>query len=212
MKTLFIEAKKRHFENTELDFSCIPQKVGLLYTIQFEQIAKKIKTELEKQGKKVILGGQITGCNFSSALKIEKNIDCFLLISSGKFHPLSLALNVNKPIYIIINNKLEKIDSQHIKKKRKAAISKFLLADKIGIIISTKPRQFKLKKAILLKNKLKEKKVFLFISDTIDKKELENFQIDAWLNTACPGLIFDISNMINLSEYKNLNKSIEKLK
>jgi len=214
MKTLFIEAKKKNFEEVG-EISVPYAKIGLFYTIQFKNLFDKIKLKLEKEGKKAVIGkgilqdGQILGCNVESALSIEKKVDCFLLISSGRWHALSLSLFTDKPVYIMSEGRTSLVSKEEIdslKKRRKGAISKFLLSDKIGIIASTKPGQNKLKEALIIKKELekKGKKAFLFISETINLKELENFKIDSWINTACPGLIFDFPGMINLSEYKQL--------
>jgi len=217
MKTLFIEAEKKHFEKINPSiFLNLPEKIGLLYTIQYKPLFEKIKEILKNQGKKVFIGkgalnkGQIIGCNVQSALSIQDNVDCFVLVSSGKFHAFSLALQLGKPIYIIRGAKIEQLEREEvelIRKKRKAAVSKFLLSNKIGIIVSTKPGQCNMQKALEIKEKLsKEKKAFLFISDTISPKELENFKIDFWINTACPGIAFDVQNMLNLSDYLTIEK------
>jgi len=210
MKTLFIEAKNKNLPEIS-GLSGLPDKIGLLYTVQYRQLFEKIKADLENNGKRVFVGkssltdGQIIGCNIKSALAIEGKVDCFLLVSSGKFHALSLAMNTGLPIYIIGAGKIEQIpekDIEILKKKRKAAISKFLAADKIGIIVSTKQGQNNLKVALDIKKKIKSS--FIFISDTINIRELENFKIDSWLNTACPGIAFDASNIINLSDYQKI--------
>jgi len=218
MKTLFIEAEKKHFEKINPSILLnLPEKIGLLYTVQYKPLFEKVREILENQGKKVFIGkgalneGQIIGCNVQSALSIQDNVDCFVLISSGKFHAFSLALQIEKPIYIIRGGKIEQLEREEtelIRKKRKAAVSKFLLSEKIGIIVSTKSGQCSMQKALELKENLsKEKKVFLFISDTINPKELENFKIDFWINTACPGIAFDVPNMINLSDYQKIHRN-----
>jgi diphthamide biosynthesis enzyme Dph1/Dph2-like protein len=67
-------------------------------------------------------------------------------------------------------------------------------------LVSTKPGQENLKKAIAIKNKLKNKDSYLFIGDEIDTKQLENFpNIQSWINTACPRLDFD-SSVINMGD------------
>ncbi len=76
---------------------------------------------------------------------------------------------------------------------------RFLNAEKVGILISTKPGQENLKKALSLRTKLKDKKSYLFINNNIDLKEFENFGIDSWVNTACPRLDFD-SSVINIDD------------
>ena len=75
----------------------------------------------------------------------------------------------------------------------------FLKADKIGILVSTKPGQENLKKAEMLKKKLnkKGKEVYVFVCDDIDVNQFENFNIQSWVNTACPGLAKDNSKIIN---------------
>jgi len=215
MKTLFIEAKKKSADTIYMDNIMCYKNIGLFYTVQFKPLFEKIKKQLESKGKKVFSGksslyeGQIIGCNTSAPVSVEKKVECFVLLTSGKFHALSLSLNVNSPIYTISNKKLERIPEIEInllKQKRKAAVSKFILADNIGIIVSIKHGQNNMLKALEIKNKLKKKNVFIFIAETIDKKELENFKIDSWINTACPGLMFDIPNMINLSEYNSLKR------
>jgi 2-(3-amino-3-carboxypropyl)histidine synthase len=215
MKILHLEAQKKHVQDIDPRlFKILPEKIGLLYTVQYRALFEKIKKELEKQKKKVIIGkalldgGQITGCNTESATAVEDKIDCFVLVSSGFFHAISLALSVSKPIYIIREGRIEQFEKEEIeqlRKKRKAAVSKFLLADKIGIIVSTKHGQNNLKKAIEIQKKIK-KESFIFIAETINLKEMENFKIDSWINTACPGLAYDYPNILNLNEYANIEK------
>ena len=176
MKSMFIEAKKKS-PDIKLDFSVLPERVGLLYTIQYKELFEKIRKELEKTrkvviGKSLLAEGQVLGCRPESALAIENKIDCFFLVSSGRFHAMSLALRTGVPIYIIGERGIEFIQHEEIdilRKKRKAAISKFIFAERVGIIVSTKPGQQNLKEAIELKNKIK-KKSFIFITSLLYEK------------------------------------------
>ena len=82
---------------------------------------------------------------------------------------------------------------------------RFLSADNIGILVSTKPGQNSYKKAIEIKEKLeaKGKKCFVFVFDTLDSNEMENFPfIDFWVNTACPRITDDKDkkNVIGMNE------------
>ena len=78
---------------------------------------------------------------------------------------------------------------------------KYLNADKVGILISTKPGQQNLKKAIEFKKHLKNKTSYLFIANNINPNEFENFGILSWVNTACPKLDFDLP-IINIRDLK----------
>jgi len=128
------------------------------------------------------------------------------LIGSGKFHAFNLALNGNI-LYILEGLKIAKLDEKEVEKikaKRKAALSRFYSAEKIGILVSTKPGQENLEEAIKLKGQLtkKGKKTFVFLADNINLEELENYPIDSWVNTSCQALTFD-SRIVNSQEIGN---------
>lgn len=203
MKTMFVEARKKVSLNLEkADFSRLPEKIGLLATIQYIHLLPSVRKYLEKTGKNVYLSrgkttgydGQVLGCDVNAAEKIRNKVDAFLFIGSSSFHT-SPILYLNKPVFAFNpeNNALIKIDSKEtdrLKAAKKAALMKFYSADKIGIIVSTKPGQYNLEMALEMKKKLekKGKEAFIFVCDTIDINELENFDCGAWLNTACPSL------------------------
>ena len=112
-----------------------------------------------------------------------------MLISSGKFHAISLALETGKQVYVLEGNTLQEISKKEIenlKRKQKASYINYLNSKKVGILISTKPGQQNLKKALELKKKIKDKQIYFFISNNIDISEFENFEIDSYINTACP--------------------------
>ncbi len=169
--------------------------IGLITTIQFLDNLPEISKQIIKQGKKAIIGGQILGCNIKNAIKINNKVQAFLYIGSGRFHPLAVAEKISKPIYIFnpLTNEFSKLNEQDIfrtKAMKKTAKIKFFSANKIGILVSTKPGQNRLKEAEKIKEKLEKqgKKCYLFLFDNFDISQLENFsQIEAWINTACPG-------------------------
>jgi len=202
MKTLFIPTKIKSEVNKSkiLEISKkLPKNLAIVYSIQYKDIADEIKKILSKKHK-ITQFIQILGC---SKPKFPKETKSILLISSGRFHAISLASKNKIPVYILESNKLKKISKEQIdsmKRKNKASYVKFLNAQKIGILISTKPGQENFKKAIILKNKLKNKDSYLFISNEINSREFENFpEIQSWINTACPRLDFD-SSIINIDK------------
>lgn len=216
MKTLYLEARKKNLDVPSYAFSKLPKRVGLLYTIQFKPFIDEIVNELKKQGKEVVFGqggrakhsGQVLGCDAGAAILIIDKVDCFLFVSSGRWHAKRIVLSLpkSKPFFMISGNGLESIDAEDLKKSRLAIQRKFYNADRFGILVSTKPGQENMKAALLLKEKLEKagKKTFIFIADMINPSEFENFRIDLWINTACPGLAFDFPNMANLEEIRDL--------
>lgn len=202
MKILYIESKLKNI-NLVLspeEMKKLPKRLFLAYSIQYKEIANYIRKALEKNKIQVIGIKQVLGC---TRLNIKEPI---LLIGSGRFHAMNLLLQT-KDIYIFENNLIIKMpyhDIESLKMKLKTSLIKFLNAENIGIITSTKPGQGNLELALKLKEKLEKKKknVFIFISNNINIAEFENFNIDSWVNTACAGLTFDSPEIINYIELK----------
>ncbi|MBW2994806.1 2-(3-amino-3-carboxypropyl)histidine synthase subunit [Candidatus Woesearchaeota archaeon] len=194
MKTLFIPAKAK-FDLKELkNLENMPKKLGLVTTIQFLDELPKIKKHLEENGKQVEIGGQILGCDVKNAEKIKDKVDAFLYIGSGHFHPGAL-LDLGKDIYLQNGGKLEL-------KKRKSMLAKFYASKEIGIIVSLKKGQKHMDWAEELKQRFKDKNFYMFVCDTLDYNQLENFPfIECWVNTACPRIADDIK-VVNYEEIK----------
>ena len=87
------------------------------------------------------------------------------------------------------------------------ALIKYLSSKEIGIIVSTKPGQNKLKKALELKKKIKDKNCHIFLADTVNPAEFENFPfIECWINTACQRFADDKKGVLN---YELVEKAIK---
>jgi 2-(3-amino-3-carboxypropyl)histidine synthase len=202
MKTLFIEARRKNLkleENTKKFISGLG-KISILYSIQYKSLAEEIKKYALLNKKKVILFQQVLGC---SNPKLKDST--IILVGSGRFHAVNIALRTGFPIYILEQDKISQVTKQEIEeleKKKKTALSKFYMSGKIGILVSTKPGQEKMKQALKLKEKLEKqsKKVYLFVADTFPLSELENFSLPIYINTACPGISFDSDKIVNYED------------
>ncbi len=185
MKTLFIPTTLK-LNKEILKKINIKGSFEVVTTIQYLDEVKKYFPKAK----------QILGC---SKLKKANN---YLYIGTGKFHPLRLA-KFTKNIFILNTDteqfyKLsqEEIDNQQ--KLIKGKLIKYYSANKYGIIISIKPGQYNLDKALKLSSKLK-KPSYLFLTDNVNLNELENFQdIDCWINTACPRI--EGKSIINIED------------
>ena len=219
MKTIFIPV--RYSGKVELDKSMmakLPQTIGLVGTVQFVHALPEIKKQIEQAGKKALIGkgyqpaaGQILGCDISSAKNIDTDVDGYLYIGDGHFHPISLGV-FQKPVfcynpYARQFRQLDVADLKKFEQRRKGAYMKFLAAECIGILVSLKQGQNNLKRAMIAKKKLEQKgkKVFIFLFDTLDFTELENFPfIECFVNTACPRIFDDFEKfpkpMINMAD------------
>jgi 2-(3-amino-3-carboxypropyl)histidine synthase len=83
------------------------RRIGIVTSVQFSKITEKVVDFLKEVGKEVYINkslkypGQILGCNVDAAKKIEDKVDCFLYVGAGNFHPLGVAMNSEKPVFIL---------------------------------------------------------------------------------------------------------------
>ncbi len=191
MKTLFIPAKiNSKINERKIELLRLPEIIAIAYSIQYKEIAFQIQKILSKTHKITSLI-QVLGC---SKPQFPKDTQAILLIGSGEFHAVSLAFETKLPIYILEAEHLRKISEEEIyafEKRKHTSYMQFLNSGKVGVLVSTKPGQENLKKALDIKAKLKEKKTYVFLGNEIDTRQFENFNMNAWINTACPRLDFE---------------------
>lgn len=175
----------------------LPKEIAVFYSIQYKQVAEKIKKQLKKT-KKITAFSQVLGCTHP---KLDKNTKAIIFIGSGKFHAASLSVETDLPVYLYPNlNKVPEKDIKKIKQNKKSSYTNYLNSKNTGILVSIKPGQNKLKQAIELKNKIKDKDTYLFLFNNLDTNEFENYNINSWVNTACPRLDLDSNKIINVGD------------
>ncbi|MEM4239869.1 MAG: diphthamide synthesis protein [Candidatus Woesearchaeota archaeon] len=202
MKTLFIHAHStRKVVIPRAVLKKLPRKVGVVASIQF---ANQIPA-IVKQVPGSIAGGQVLGCNAAMALKLASRVDAYLFVGSGVFHPINVAIQSKKPVFCFnpYTNEFKELDKNEVlayEKARKGAVLKFLNAKSVGIIVSTKPGQKNLQRALQLKKK-GDKEYFIFACDTFDFRHLEDFNfIDCWVNTACPRMDDQKAGIVSIND------------
>ncbi|MFH2028802.1 MAG: diphthamide synthesis protein [Nanoarchaeota archaeon] len=214
MKTLFLEAKyKGKIDLKKIDACMLPLKIGLATTVQFVDHLDDIEKTMVEKDKEISVGkgkqkyrGQVLGCDVSAASEVKDKVDAFLYIGTGQFHPIKIKLETGKEVFVFnpVSSKFTRLDDkivENYKKRKKGALLKFFSSKNIGILVSVKPGQnYDARKLDILENKYKDKKFYVFVADTIDYVQLENFPfVDAWVNTACPRMEEDVT-MVNISE------------
>ena len=176
------------------------KKIGLVTNVSHISQLKEIKELFKRNGKEIFTANgertkkeaQILGCDVSAATKIEKEVEAFVYFGGGLFHPLGALILTNKPFFVIdpFQRKIDEITNlrEKYKKISNAKISIASQAKTFGILVSTKPGQFNLEKALKIKEDLKKigKEGFLLVANTFDFNEISNFEVDAFINTACP--------------------------
>jgi diphthamide biosynthesis enzyme Dph1/Dph2-like protein len=212
MQTLFIEAEytgEVELCQATLNYLKKYKKIGLYASVQFVSKLDKVKEQLSEftiitsKPDRANVVSQLLGCdNYSDSLNTDEDVDCYLYIGDGKFHPLALVYgqkdNKNKK-EVICNDpirkemfKVSEEDIFSILKLYKSSLMKFLSSDKVGVIITIKPGQEQFRPSLTLEKKFPKKKFFYFIDNNVSFDHLENFPfIETWINTTCPRVGFD---------------------
>ena len=173
-------------------------EVGLVTTAQHMNRFSEMADYLEDQGyevqtrrgdERLTHEGQVLGCNYASA---DVPADQVLYVGGGKFHPLGLAMeHPDKHVVIAdpVNNVVTVADTEKFMKQRYGAVHRAMDARKWGVIFCTKIGQgrWEIAQDILADND----DAYLITMDEVTPDRLQNFDMDAFVNTGCPRITTD---------------------
>ena len=210
LNVLYIESRSdAELDDTIVDsLKGLPQRIGLLATIQYLDLIPEMKRILESTGRVALVGkgdmriaypGQVLGCNCSSAESVADEVDAFLFLGEGDFHPLAAAFGVKKDIFVLnpitkeIRNMSETRD--RILRKRFAAIQSANGAQSFLVIVCSKIGQDRSDAADKVIEKIRSHglKAYKAIMEEITPMSLTAYRVDAYVNTACPRVAMDDS-------------------
>jgi 2-(3-amino-3-carboxypropyl)histidine synthase len=182
---------------------------------QLRELRVEVKTTKAKRAGSEV---QILGCDVYPD-SFENDVldsDMILYVGDGMFHPKALLLAGRKDVVVWnpISERMSVVGKDEIEKqlnKIKANLKRYLMADTIGIVVTLKPGQQHLELAKKLKKKLEDsgKRVFIFMSDSLDFEHFGNYPfVEAWVNTACPRIGTD--DILNLEKpLVNIREALE---
>jgi 2-(3-amino-3-carboxypropyl)histidine synthase len=178
------------------------KKVGVATTVQHVHKLGQAIEVLKEHGIEGLMGpaggrikypGQVLGCCYSTAKELE--VDEFLFIGTGQFHPLGIALATGKRVVAAdpISGEVSEIDPEPMLRRRFGAISRAMDAQRFAILVSKKPGQKRMELAGRMKalGEAKGKEMFLIYLDNIESDRLLNLGADAAVSTACPRIALD---------------------
>lgn len=181
-------------------------RIGLITTVQHIRSLPSVREWLESKGKKVLIGhgdgrikfdGQLLGCNITASETIADQVEQYLYIGSGDFHPLSVAISSNRPVLVIdpMMNEVREIDDlrDRILRQRHGAIARAMSAENYIILVSTKVGQMRMELARRLRQLIEEKgkNVEIVMMEEIHPDRLLPYKCEAFVSTACPRIAID---------------------
>lgn len=186
----------------------LPQRLGLLASVQYVHLLPKAKEIIEASGRTAVIGkgdericypGQVLGCNCSSAVSVQDGVEGYLFLGEGDFHPLAAAFGVEKKVTVLnpVTGEIRNVDDKRdrILRKRFAAICAAEKAQKYLIILCGKVGQCRREAADRIEAQLREagKDVYRLVTDEVSPAALLPYRVDAYVNTACPRIAMDDS-------------------
>lgn len=187
---------------TELEF----KRVGLATTVQHVNNLKDVVEVLRSRGLEPILGppgwrakypGQILGCDLHCVRSVAKDVDGFLYLGTGRFHPLGISLSTGKQVVVVnpVTGRSEKFELKlkDFLRRRRAMIARAVACERFGVVVSVKPGQARFKLASTLLCSLQRAGIpaRLLVVDEVRPEDLADFRLDAFVCVACPRIPID---------------------
>ncbi len=179
-------------------------RVGLISTVNYVKELPKVKKFLESKGFEVVIGegdnrvaypGQVLGCDFSSATSISNQVDFFIFVGEGRFHPLGVAISTDKKVFAFDCDGIYSLNDykDKILKERFGAIFRAKDSKRFGIIVSSKKGQKRMKLAKILKKKIEDLGLVadIILMDEVSPDKIYGFDYDSYVICACPRIGID---------------------
>ena len=207
---------KMHFANLYLDLDPLPVvemalpylsgRVGVVTTAQHVHFLDRIVSFLRVKGFEALtsrgdirLGNyaQLLGCDYTSALWIEKEVDTFLYIGEGDFHPIGLAMLSDRKLVAANPSEMtvRTLDSlrDRIMKQRLVSIERAMNARSFGVLLNSKLGQRRKALADRLVEEIKQanRSATLVHTNVVSPELISNYSFDAFVSTACPRIAID---------------------
>lgn len=184
-----------------------PTRVGIVTTAQHQHKLQEMADAMKAEGFEVFVGagdnrlaglGQLLGCNFTAGTSIEADVDGFVYVGSGDFHPIAIAWGTDKPVVLAdpYSNEVRTLEEtmDRLMRQRFATVERARGAQAFGVLVGTKVGQERLKLARGLKRLLEAhgKEAHLIALDFFSWDNLQYFRhLDALVNTSCPRITTD---------------------
>jgi 2-(3-amino-3-carboxypropyl)histidine synthase len=187
----------------------LPARLGLVASVQHLDLVPGLTEALARRGHSVQVGrgdrrlaypGQALGCNYTTAEAVADEVDAFLFLGTGWFHPLGLALAVSSPVWALdpLREVLEApIDRAALVRRRQLKVASCFQARRFGILVSSFAGQDRNPMALALQRRARERgrDAEIFVFDRLDARDLVGRDVDAFVNTACPRIALDDSDL-----------------
>lgn len=189
--------------------SQLPKELGLVASVQHLDLVAPFTSALGRRGTRLHVApgdlrlqyaAQALGCNYTTAEAVAGDVEGFLFLGTGRFHPIGLALAVDRPVWSLdpLRNEIEPpIDRGQLIRRRQLLVASVIDARRWGVLVSSFAGQNRTGTALALRQRAidhgREAEILVF--DRLDARDLEGRDLEAYVNTACPRIALDDSSL-----------------
>lgn len=204
-KVIFLEARMKEDLKEVVKKAILmlkARRIGVATTIQHVHKLGEALQVLREHGIDGALGpvggrarypGQVLGCCYGTATALD--VDEYLFIGTGRFHPLGIALSTGKRVITAdpVTGSVSEIDTDSMLRRRFGAIARAGDAKRFAILVSKKPGQRRMELARRIKRlgEARGLEMVLVYLDNIEPDRLLNLGAEAAVSTACPRVALD---------------------
>ena len=181
-------------------------RVGVVTNVHHVHLLEELSKLLRRSGKEPIVGGdgvrawhrgQVIGCDYSSAKEIEADVEAFLFVGGGTFHPLGLSLATAKPVFAFDPYSGRAYDLEPFKKKvlvqRFQQIERTKRCRRFGVLAGARIGQHRPALIHRVCDYLRKhaKSFDVLVVEQVAPERLYPFKAEAFVDTACPRVAID---------------------
>jgi 2-(3-amino-3-carboxypropyl)histidine synthase len=209
MATYFVEMRSLGGDPERLagivDAAGLPRRLGVVASIQHLDLLPRLIRALEATGREIRTApgdrrlqyaAQALGCNYTTAEAVAPDVEAFVFLGTGRFHPLGLAFAVDRPVWSLdpLQGTLEApIDRARLIARRQLVVAGVRDALHWGILVSTFAGQNRggMAAALQARAHARGRTAEILVFGRLDPSDLTGRALDAYVNTACPRIALD---------------------
>jgi len=209
LPTYFVEMREPGGDAAKLaaivDRAGLPERLALVASVQHLDLVGPLAEALRATGRTVrydegdrrlAYAAQALGCNYSGAERAAGDVDAFLFVGTGRFHPLGLALAVDRPVHALdpLQALLEPpIDRGALVRRRQLLVASLRDATRFAILVSSFAGQHRGGMAQALRSRAiaHGRSAEILVFGRLDPSDLVGRDVEAYVSTACPRIALD---------------------
>ncbi len=187
----------------------LPSPLGLVASVQHLELVGPLTSAAARRGlelrsatgdRRLAYPAQALGCNYTGAEGLAPEVRGFVFLGTGTFHPIGLAFAVDRPVWALdpLQGRLDPpLDRATLVGRRLLRVAQCRDARRWGVLVSSFAGQNRSPMAVTLLERARRRgrDAEALVFGRLDPADLVGRDFDAYVNTACPRIALDDSDL-----------------